>query len=425
MRDIFLRALEQETVERAMQRYVTRVADGLQIEGEVLPLSEERKLKVIALGKAGHTMAAALAGYLSSEWEGVVASPVDVEAKVDGLQYFRGGHPMPNQASLDAADAILKTLAPGDDSSQVIYLLSGGGSASAEKPLDPRMTLEDVVAVNQALVHCGAPIAQINAIRKHLSAIKGGRMSRAAGSARQVSLLISDVPAEVPDALASGPTMADPTTVDDCYVIAEKYKLLAEFPATVRGIFERRELQETPKASDTAFMRSRWLTILSNASLVAAAQKQAVGMGFTVQVDSGCDDWDYTSASEYLLKRLRSMRQGGQPVCLISGGEVTVRVSSGGVGGRNQQFALACAEQIRGENIAVLSAGSDGVDGNSPAAGGVVDGTTIERAGARGLSVRAALERFDAYPLLEALGDAVLTGPTGNNLRDLRILVAW
>ena len=377
VREIFLRSLAEETAERAMRRYVSPEVDGLRIDGEVLPLARNQKLKVIALGKAGHTMAAALAEYLPGKCEGVVASPVPAQSEVEGLQYFQGGHPVPNQASLKAAEAILETLAPADHDTQVMYLISGGGSAAAEKPLDIRMTLEDVIAVNHALVHCGAPIAQINAIRKHLSAIKGGRLSRAAGRARQTSLLISDVPAEAPDALASGPTMADPTTVGDCYAIAESYKLLGLFPATVRDIFERRELQETPKASDASFMRSRWLTILSNASLVAAAQNQAAGMGIAVQVDCGCDDWDYATASEYLLKKLRTLKHGEQPVCLISGGEVTVRVRDGGVGGRNQQFALACAEQIRGENITVLSAGSDGIDGNSPAAGGVVDGTTV------------------------------------------------
>jgi hydroxypyruvate reductase len=141
-------------------------------------------------------------------------------------------------------------------------------------------------------------------------------------------------------------------------------------------------------------------------------------------VDNSCDDWDYERASEFLLKRLRELRKESAPVCLISGGEVTVKVTNGGIGGRNQQFALTCAAKIAGENITVLSAGTDGVDGNSPAAGAVVDGCTAERAQSKGLDAGAALKKFDAYPLFHALGDAIETGPTGNNLRDLRILLA-
>jgi len=147
--------------------------------------------------------------------------------------------------------------------------------------------------------------------------------------------------------------------------------------------------------------------------------------GFIVHVDNSCDDWDYEKAADYLLQRVRELRQQFSPVCLISGGEVTVKVTNGGVGGRNQQFALACAARIAGENITVLSAGTDGVDGNSSAAGAVADGTTVERALGGALDMRIALEQFDAYPLFKALGDAIETGPTGNNLRDLRILLAY
>ncbi len=144
-----------------------------------------------------------------------------------------------------------------------------------------------------------------------------------------------------------------------------------------------------------------------------------------MEVDNSCDDWDYTRAADYLLDRLRELRKHSERVCLISGGEVTVKVTNGGVGGRNQQFALACAQKIAGENITVLSAGTDGIDGNSPAAGAVVDGTTLDRAQARGLNPETHLANFNAYPFFDALGDAIMTGPTGNNLRDLRILLTY
>jgi hydroxypyruvate reductase len=219
--------------------------------------------------------------------------------------------------------------------------------------------------------------------------------------------------------------MPDSTTADDCYRIAEEHDLLRQFPPSARELFERHALEETPKSDDPAFHRSRWWTVLSNQTAIEAASDAAERGGFIVQVDNSCDDWDYQRAAEYLLGRVRESRKQCSPVCLISGGEITVKVANGGVGGRNQQFALACAARIAGENITVLSAGTDGVDGNSPAAGAVVDGSTAERARLRGLDARAALETFDAYSFFHALGDAVETGPTGNNLRDLRILLAY
>jgi hydroxypyruvate reductase len=165
--------------------------------------------------------------------------------------------------------------------------------------------------------------------------------------------------------------------------------------------------------------------VLSNQTAIEEVSIAAERAGFIVYVDNSCDDWDYKKAADYLLQRVRELRTQFSPVCLISGGEVTVKVTNGGVGGRNQQFALTCAEKIASEKITVLSAGTDGVDGNSSAAGAVVDGTTVERARARGLDVRLALERFDAYPLFTSLGDAIEIGPTGNNLRDLRIILAY
>jgi hydroxypyruvate reductase len=165
--------------------------------------------------------------------------------------------------------------------------------------------------------------------------------------------------------------------------------------------------------------------LLSNASLLDAAEAEAQRHGFSVEIDNSCDDWDYARAAGYLLERLRRLRQKSERVCLLSGGEVTVKVENGGVGGRNQQFVLDCATKISGEAFTVLSAGTDGIDGNSLAAGALVDGSTIERAKARGLNPAAHLSGFNAYAFFESLGDAIVTGPTGNNLRDLRILLAY
>jgi len=307
----------------------------------------------------------------------------------------------------------------------IVFLLSGGGSSIVEKPMDDDISLADLIATYRALVHSGAPIAEINAIRKHLSAIKGGRLAQAAAPAQQVSLLVSDVPDATPDALASGPTMPDSSSVEDCYRIAAKHDLLRQLPLSTRELFERHALEETPKSDDLVFHRSRWWPVLSNQSAVEQARIAAQNAGFAVHIDNSCDDWDYEKAAAYLLDRVRDLRARQERVCLISGGEVTVKVTNGGVGGRNQQFALACAEKIAGQNITVLSAGTDGVDGNSPAAGSVVDGSTVERARELGFDVQSALERFDAYPFFKAMGDAIEPGPTGNNLRDLRILLAY
>ena len=424
-RHLFERALSEAGIDRAFQRHVDCERGVLRVCDDLYDFNAFGRVFVVALGKAAHTMVNALEMQAGDRFEGIIASSVEPGSQIRGFRYFLGGHPTPNQESIRAADAMLKSLSAQTAASLVIFLLSGGGSSIAEKPIDDEISLADLIATYRVLVLSGAPIAEINAIRKHLSAIKGGRLARAAHSAQQVSLLVSDVPDNTPDALASGPTMPDSTSEEDCYAIAAKYGMLEQFPASVRELFQRRALEETPKSDDPAFHRARWWPILSNASLLDAAKAEAERQGFTVEVDSSCDDWDYVHAADYLLGRVRELRKKSERVCLISGGEVTVKVSNGGVGGRNQQFALACAGKITRESITVLSAGTDGIDGNSSAAGAIADGTTLDRAKERGLNPQASMDGFNANPFFEALGDAVVTGPTGNNLRDLRILLAY
>jgi glycerate 2-kinase len=424
-RHLFEHALAEASIDRAFQRHVDCDRGVLRICEDLHDLDSYNRVLVISVGKAAHAMVNSLEMQAGNRFEGIVASSVDPASQVRGFRYFRGGHPLPNQESIRAAEAILKSLSAQNTSSLVIFMLSGGGSSIVEKAIDDEISLEDLVATYRALVLSGAPIAEINAIRKHLSAVKGGRMAVAAPAAQQVSLLVSDVPDNTPDALASGPTMPDSTTLEDCYTIAEKYGMLEQFPNSVRELFQRHALDETPKPDNLAFHRSRWWPLLSNASLLDAAEAEAQRHGFSVEIDNRCDDWDYARAADYLLERLRRQRQKSERVCLLSGGEVTVKVEDGGTGGRNQQFALACAARISGEAITVLSAGTDGIDGNSPAAGAIIDGSTLERAKARGLDSGAHLAGFNAYPFFESLGDAITTGPTGNNLRDLRILLAY
>jgi hydroxypyruvate reductase len=442
-REIFTAALKNASIESAFARNVHCERRVLRIGDDLHDLDSHNRVFVVSMGKAAHTMAAALGTQMGSSLEGIVASSVDPASQVRGFRYFRGGHPTPTAESIRAADAILKSLAALDSASLVIFMISGGGSSIVERPVvtmkdtlqDDDISLADLAATYQTLVHSGAPIAEINAIRKHLSAVKGGRLAQAAYPAQQVSILVSDVPDATPDALASGPTMPDSTSIQDCERIATKYNLVDQFPTSVADLFRQHALDETPKSDDPAFVRARWWTVLSNKVAIDEAAVAATHAGFAVEVDNSCDDWPYDKAADYLLNRLRELRRNVSRVCLISGGEVTVAVRNGGIGGRNQQFALACAEQISGQDITVLSAGTDGVDGNSPAAGAVVDGSTVVRVGDRvgdqagalagGEAVRHALSGFNAYPLFDALGDVVVTGPTGNNLRDLRILLAY
>ncbi len=424
-RSILRSTLEQASIANAFARHVNCERGILRVCEDLYDLHSYAHVSVISLGKAAHTMVEALAEQAGSSLEGIVAGSLAPATQLRGFRYFRGGHPTPNAESIQAAGAILRALESQNASSLVIFLLSGGGSSIVEKPIDDEISLDDLVSTYRALVHSGAPIAEINAIRKHLSAVKGGRLAKAAFPAQQVSLLVSDVPDNRPDALASGPTMPDSTTAEDCYRLADKHGLLHQFPQSVRELFESRALGETPKSDDPAFHRARWWTVLSNQTAIEKASLAAESAGFFVQVDNSCDDWDYQKAAHYLLQKTRELHKQFSPVCLVSGGEVTVKVANPGIGGRNQHFALACAEQIAGEQIAVLSAGTDGVDGNSPAAGAVVDGSTLDRARQRGLDPRKALDAFDAYPFFRALGDAIETGPTGNNLRDLRFVLAY
>lgn len=427
-RGIFAAALRNASIESAFSRHLHCERGVLRICEDLYDLNSYQRVHVVSIGKAAHTMAAALEGQVGGRLEGIVASSVECTAPLRGFRYFRGGHPTPTVESIRAAEAILKSLASLDVNSLVIFMLSGGGSSIVEKSIDDETSVPDLVATYRVLVHCGAPIGQINAIRKHISAVKGGRLAQAAYPAQQVSILVSDVPDSTPDALASGPTMPDSMSIHDCERIAAEYKLVEQFPESVADLFRQHALEETPKADDPAFVRARWWPVLSNKVAIEEAGAAAAAAGFAVEIDNACDDWDYEKAAGYLLHRLRELRGKVSRVCLLSGGEVTVTVRNGGTGGRNQQFALTCAGKISGADITVLSAGTDGIDGNSPAAGAVADGSTLPRSEARTdphESLGQALAAFNAYPFFDALGDAVMTGPTGNNLRDLRILLAY
>jgi len=260
-RHIFDHAMRESSMSAAFQRHVSFERGVLRICDDLYDLNAYSRVFVIAIGKAAHSMVDALHQQTGQRFEGILASPVQPEFHVRGFRYFHGGHPLPNGDSIRAGAAILKSLSTLNESSLVIYLISGGGSACAEKPIDEEISLDDLMQTYRALVLSGARIGEINSIRKHLSAIKGGRLAQAAYPAQQVSILISDVPDNAPDALASGPTMPDSSTIGDCNSVVTKYSLLQEFPASVRELFERHVLEETLKSDDPAFIRARWWTV--------------------------------------------------------------------------------------------------------------------------------------------------------------------
>ncbi|MGI8772363.1 MAG: glycerate kinase type-2 family protein [Acidobacteriaceae bacterium] len=470
-RDIFGYALHQSSIPEAFDRHLHFEGTQLVLHPfpnvqRVMPptrvdLAQYKSVLVIALGKAANAMLDTLLLRLPRRLKvrGVCCAPDKPQRRSWRFHYFAGGHPLPNSDSLKAARTALRLLRRTSEKTFVFFLISGGGSAMFELPADPAITLEDTVAFHEALVGCGAAIHEINIVRKHFSAVKGGRLSAAAPCARKITLQLADVPLRRLDALASAPTLPDRSTLAECREVLARYGLLDRFPPAVRNFFSRHLSEQDLPAAEAknvqdpfAPERSTLDTLLSNHDLVNAARTRAHALGYRIVIDNTCDDWPYEKAAAYLIGRFAELRTKHPRLCLLSGGEVTVRLPGStratsaanswedaasnpavggkaiGTGGRNQQFALACAQslhaQFSGSPVVVLSAGSDGVDGNSSAAGALADPTTVSRSENFGFRPAVSLERFDACPLFSALGDTVVTGPTGNNLRDLRILLS-
>jgi glycerate 2-kinase len=432
-KDIFLDALHHLSIAEAMQARVRCQGETLRVSDFAYDLDRFRRIVVVSIGKAAAPMAdlflPAIEPCLKRDQkiEAVVVGSTEPSRNDPRVRFFAGGHPVPNQSSFDAADGVLELLRSCDGLCLVFFLISGGASAMIERPLDKTIGLDESIDFYRALVLSGLPILQMNTLRKHFSQVKGGRLAVAARGATQCTLLISDVPENMLHVVGSGPSLPDPSTVEDCRTIVRGNTGALNFSERLRAFFEDNNLEETPKAGDPAFADCAWLSLLSSADLSRAAADAAARLGFHVVVDNSCDDWDYRDAATYLLKRVEELRRIHPKVCLLSAGEISVPVTSKhGLGGRNQQFTLECARLIAETNVktSVLSGGSDGVDGNSPAAGGVCDETTRARALAKGLDVVAALKGFDSYTVFNALGDAIVTGATGNNVRDLRILLA-
>jgi hydroxypyruvate reductase len=464
--EIFTGAVKACSIAQAFDRRIRiegNTLERLLPEGSgpaTIDLSSYKRIFVVALGKAAGDMLEVLLERMKRRQglRGIYCSNQLPRRRNWRFRYFEGGHPLPNEDSFAAARATLAMLKKAKKDTLIFFLISGGGSAMFDLPLDPQISLEDTMAFHQLLLASGAPINEINTLRKHFSAVKGGRLAIAAPDAAKISLLVPDVPLRSLDALSSGPTSPDHSTVADVHELIAKYHLQDKLPASIRNFFDREDLPESPGnkswlppffpkmpwngafpmrkvtaaasmcGEDTAFRDSVFEILLSGHDLVENARALAEKAGYYVAVDNSCDDWDYADAARYLMERFHALRAVHPKCCLISTGEVTVTMDrTPGAGGRNQQFVMACALELEGhpgERLTVLSAGSDGIDGNTRAAGAIADPTTVARAHMFGFHLKAALAAFDACPMFTALGDAVVTGPTGHNLRDLRLLIA-
>jgi hydroxypyruvate reductase len=464
--EIFTGALAACSIESAFDRRIRfegNMLHRLLPDGsrpETIDMAQYKRVLVIAMGKAAAPMLDVLLVRMKRRkgLRGICCTNQQAKKRNWRFRYFEGGHPLPNEESIAAAKAALALLKKAKKDTLVFFLISGGGSAMFDLPLAADIGLDDTMAFHETLIASGAPINEVNTLRKHFSAVKGGRLAMAAPEAMKVSLLLPDVPLRSLDALSSGPTSPDHSTVDDVRSILTKYDLAPKLPAKVRAFFEREDLPESPgnKSSrpaflpkmpwagavlarkvtaaatmvdeDGAFRDSVFEMLLSSHDMVENARMLGKKAGYYIAVDNSCDDWDYADAARYLLQLFHSLRAAHPRLCLLSGGEVTVTLNrTPGAGGRNQQFALACALDLAkypGEALTVLSAGTDGVDGNTRSAGAVADPTTVARALAFGFDPEKSLAEFNACPLFTALGDSIVTGPTGHNLRDLRVLIA-
>lgn len=421
-RRIFLETMAAIEVGRALRTKVKREGGALVAGSLSLPLL--RPPRVVAFGKAAHRMTTVLFEILDGQIEaGVSVAPTPPSRKLDGFQYFEGGHPYPNAGSFAGAEAALALASGLTADDFVIFLVSGGGSALFEKPFDPQISVSDVAEFNRVLVTGGLPIEEMNVLRKHLSRVKGGQLAVRAFPARQLTIFISDVPEHLPSVVASGPTMPDESTAENCYALAERHGLVAKFPTPIRKHFEEGTIAETPKPEDERFAQSRYFCLLSNRDAVEAAKAAAEGAGLVTEVDTNVWDADYRDVAEANLKSLESLAKAhpGQAVCLVVGGEVTCPVTGPGTGGRNQAFVLFAVSRIAATQSVVLSAGTDGRDGNSPSSGAVADGLTLMRALSRGLDAERYLEESDSYHFFRTLGDTIETGFTDNNVRDVRL----
>jgi glycerate-2-kinase len=370
---------------------------------------------VVAIGKAAGSMAQALDQTLGHRIAaGVVTFPKNIETYLPTKwQQFRGGHPLPNEDSLAAAEAAFRLLHQADNEKAVIiFAISGGGSAMMEWPVSPDISLQDLQQANRILVTCGATISEINAVRRSFSAVKGGKLASLVRNAHPVTVIISDTNHGDEGNVASGPTLAPPK--GSASEIIQRFKLESKLPASIL-----RAIRDSP---EPVFDSNHPHYVLAdNRTALASAANHATSLGFQPFLVDSISEQQISEGCRELINQLNAQHP---PVCLISGGEFSCPVIGDGIGGRNNETVLRWVEEIGGEeNVLVLSAGTDGIDGNSPAAGAIADNVSASRARALNLVPAEFLSHSDSYNFFSQLGDAIVTGPTGTNVRDVRLLL--
>lgn len=428
---IFREALRAVEPRAAVRRYLRLDGERLIVGGRAVELPPGGRVIVVGAGKASAAMAQAVEEILGDRIaRGVVSVKAGHAVPVRRIQVREAAHPVPDEAGRRAAEEILAAAEEAGPEDLVVVLLSGGGSALMPLPA-PGVSLQEKQEATRVLLACGASIHEINAVRKHLSRIKGGRLAEAAAPARVVSLILSDVIGDDLDTIASGPTVPDPTTFRDCLDIVRKYRLEQQLPAAVlRRLREGAAgaIPETPKPDHPAFRRVLNVVVGSNAAAVAAAEQAARKLRYRTLVLSTLVEGEARELGRFYAALLKEIRKSGRPAsppaCLLAGGEPTVTLRGTGKGGRNQELALAAAIAMADwKGVGLLSAGTDGTDGPTDAAGAWADGTTASRAAAAGLEPIRHLENNDAYPFFQALGDLLITGPTLTNVMDLHVLL--
>jgi hydroxypyruvate reductase len=428
---IFKAALKAADPGEAIRRNVEVSGSELRVGQKRYDLERYGRILVLGAGKASARMAEALEKLLGRRiTQGLINTKYGHTANVHRIELHECGHPVPDAAGVEGSRRIAALAAEAGKEDLVIVLISGGASALMPLPSEP-IELEEKQETTRLLLACGATIQEINAVRKHISAIKGGQLARLAAPAMVVALMLSDVIGDALDVIGSGPTVPDASTFQSAWQVIEKYELQDRIPGVVRHRLEAGllgEIGETPKPGDTCFRRVQNVIVGSNRLAVDAAARAAHARGYRPVVLSTLiegETREIASMHAAILKEvIASGRPARPPVCFISGGETTVTLRGEGLGGRNQEFALACALALDGTpGAAALSGGTDGTDGPTDAAGAIADGRTVERARKLGLDAAAFLARNDSYHFFDPLGDLIRTGPTGTNVMHIRHLL--
>jgi len=428
---IFNAALQAVDPAQAILDHCSREGDLLQLGSQRFDLAAIDRIVVIGSGKAAAAMAQAIETLVGERIaEGLICVKYGHGLPLKHIRSIEAGHPLPDQEGVQAAGRILEMVERAGVNDLIIFLVSGGGSALLPLPVTG-ISLRDKQITTQTLLACGASIHEINALRKHLSAIKGGRLAQAASPATMMTLILSDVVGDDLDVIASGPAMPDSSTFQDCWDIIERYAIEDQLPENVLTHLKAGKagsIPETPKKDTHDWRRIFHLIVANNFQAIRAAAQAARNKGYAPLILSSCIQGETREAAGIHGAIAREVAASGHPIpapaCILSGGETTVTLKGTGKGGRNQEFALAAAQTIAGTvPMVLLSGGTDGTDGPTDAAGAIIDHTTAQRAANLGLDINTHLNHNDAYPFFQQLGDLLITGPTRTNVMDVRVML--